>query len=93
MPANGIIPTPGANLPPTFRTPGAKTNRPLTKWRFENATTTPPSQYATVPSRSVQHQTPVTGLSVKSLPASDVFGHLGRLAAARDRHAHPVFQS
>lgn len=21
------------------------------------------------------------------------FGHLGRLAAARDRHAHPVFQS
>ena len=93
MPANDIIPTPGTNLPPTFRTPAANTNHPLTEWRCGNATTTPPSQYATVPSRSVQHQTPVTGLSVKSLPASDFFGHLGCLAAARDRHAHPFFQS
>ena len=91
MPANGIIPTPGTNLLPTFLTPGANTNHPLTKWRFGNATTTPPSQYSTVPSRSVQHQTPVAGLSVKSQPESDFFCHLGRLAAARDRHAHRSF--
>ena len=69
MPANGIIPTPGTNLPPTFRTPGANTNHPLTECRFGNATITPPGRVRPTPNTCHRAYRLII---VKSLPASDV---------------------